>query len=132
MPTYRHSNNNTKPILNQFVTSHLYRHIQIMKHFLQQDTLAVIIFISESGTNTLQDKLCGTVQCHRQTVSLHQRTGDDTGESIARAGIMRRQIRTSHFPIAVSLTVISIDRRFMRLIMYRNTGNDNDLRTFIG
>ena len=48
MPIYRHSNNHTKPILNQFVTSHLYRHIQIMKHFLQQDTLAVIIFIHKS------------------------------------------------------------------------------------
>ena len=103
-----------------------------MKHFLQQDTLAVVIFIPESGTNTLQDKLCGTVQRHRQTVSLHQRAGDDTGESISRAGIMCRQIRAGHFPVAVSLTVISIDRRFMRLIMYRNTGDDNHLRTFGG
>ena len=53
-------------------------------------------------------------------------------DSLIVAGIMCRQIRAGHFPVAVSLTVISIDRRFMRLIMYRNTGDDNHLRTFVG
>ena len=56
--------------LNQFITADLDWHIQIVQYLLQQNSFSVIIFISESGADALQDELCGAVQGDRQAVSL--------------------------------------------------------------
>lgn len=44
-----------------FVTAYLYRHIKIVEYFLKHYTVKVVIFITEGGTYSLKDELCGSV-----------------------------------------------------------------------
>ena len=103
-----------------------------MKHFFQQNTFPVVILIAESCPNPLQNKLGSTIQRHRKTVSLHQGASDHTCECMPCTRIVGRQIRSSHFPVAISLTIVGIYGSLMKLIVHRNTGDNNHLRTFVG
>ena len=102
-----------------------------MQHLLQKNAFAVVIFVTESGTDALQDELRSAVEGNGKTVSLHQRTCYDTGEGIARAGIVRGKIRTSDLPIAVAATVVGIDGGHVRIVCHGNTGDDDNLRAFV-
>ena len=57
-------------ILNQLITGALDRHIQIVQYLFKQNSLPVIVLIAKSGTDTLKDKLRGTVQGNRKAVTL--------------------------------------------------------------
>mgnify|MGYP000840837747 CR=1 FL=1 len=75
------------------------RHVEIMQHLFKLYTFTVVVLVSESSTDTLQNELRGTVQGNGQTVALQQCSGDDTGKRIPRSGIMGRQVRTRNLPV---------------------------------
>ena len=117
---------------DESVAAYLNRHIQVVQYLFQHDTFQIIIFVTESRTDALQDELCGTVECDRQAVALHQRTRNDTGKRIAGTGIMCGQIRAGHFPVAVAKAIVGIDGRRSWVSADRYAGSDDNAGTLIG
>lgn len=108
------------------------RHVEIMQHLFKLYTFTVVVLVTESSTDTLQNELRGTVQGNGQTVALQQCPGDDTGKRIPRSGIMGRQVRTRNLLVAVTVPVIGIHGRLMFIIPYGYTGNNHHFGTTIG
>ena len=64
--------------------------------------------VSSSDRN--RNELYRPVKGHRQAVTLHQAAGDNTGEGVAGAGVMGRDIVALDLPDTAVGAVIGIDK----------------------
>ena len=118
--------------LNQFVTAALHRHVKVRQHSLEQNTVAAIVLITESGPDGLKRKLACSVKCNRKAIALHQGAGDDTRVGVACTRIVRGQVRTGDFPVLVIKATIGINRRLFVITNDRHAGDNHNFRTPFG
>ena len=71
---------------------------QVLEHPFEENSFAVVDLVPEGGADSLQDELCGAIECNGKAVALEETPRNDAREGVARSGIVRRQIGTGYLP----------------------------------